>query len=171
MGYRHSLYIIEKETVDALTSEEIKKMEDLSRYDIWKKLGGQEILELGKYSDEGFELGQNGIKVNGILEEFRSIMFEEGDTEFEFLEPEKLVWLSEKYLERTIRYWEMLISNEPQEIGINITTEPGEKCINYVRDLLRWKKFMLNTDKEPFYFSCKNFHSFAVKNFYIVLQG
>ena len=151
MGYRHCLHIIEKKKLNKLTSKQIKKMEEQSRYDIWEKLGGQEILELGKYSDEGYELGQNGIKVNGILAEFRSIMYYEGDTEFEFLEPEKLVWIAEKYLERTVKYWEMLLSNEIQEIGLKVTDKPSEKCINYVKDLLTWKKFLLNTDKENKY--------------------
>ena len=116
-----------------------------------EKLGGHEILELGKYSDEGFELGRNGIKVEGILADFRESMFYEGDTEFEFIEPEKLVWLAEKYLERTVNYWNKLISNEPMEIGLKNSTDAGEKCIDYVNDLLHWRQFILNTDKENKY--------------------
>ena len=110
MGYRHYLYIIDKEKVNSLTKEDIEEIN--SRYDLMReKLDGHEIIELGKYSDEGFGLGQNGIKVEGILADFRESMFYEGDTEFEFIEPEKLVWLAEKYLERTVKYWKEFLDD------------------------------------------------------------
>ena len=45
----------------------------------------------------------------------------------------------------------MLLSNEIQENGLKVTDKPSEKCINYVKDLLAWKNFLLNTDKENKY--------------------
>lgn len=146
MGYRHSLHILEKEKVDKLTSEEIKENE--SRYDLMRKLESKEILELGKYSDEGFELGKNGIKVKGILAEFRSSMYYEGDTEFEFIDPEKLVWLAEKYKERTVKYWNCLLGKDkfPKYCDeADKTVE--ENCKKYVENQLVWQKYILNTDK------------------------
>ena len=82
MGYRHYLYIIDKEKTNNLTSDEIKESESCGRCDfLERELDGQEIFELGKHSDEGFELGQNGIQVEGILAELRNAMYYEGDTD------------------------------------------------------------------------------------------
>ena len=149
MGYRHSLYIIEKEKVNNLTKEDIDKID--SRYDMLEYLQAKEIIDLGKYSDEGFELGRNGMKVEGLLEDFRKAMYYEGDSEFEFLEPEKLAWLAEEYLEGTINYWNKLLSDEPMQIAMKTVSETGEKCKAYVADLLHWSRYMLNTNIESKY--------------------
>lgn len=146
MGYRHSLYILEKSKVNKLTSEEIEQLE--CRYDCLENLGGKEIFELGKYSDEGFELCQKALKVEGNLAEFRNAMFYEGDTQFEFISPEQLIWLAQKYKERTVKYWQKLVSDEPLETYSKVITDVGEKCKYYVEDLLHWKDFMLDTNKE-----------------------
>ena len=151
MGYRHSLYILEKVKVDTLTEEQINNVE--FRYDLLDNcLNSIEILDLGKYSDEGSALCKRGLKPHGILAKFRNAMFSEGDTQFEFLDPEQLVWLAEQYKERTVKHWGKLLSaKEPLETYSGLITDVGEKCKDYVKDLLYWQKYLLNSDKKcPF---------------------
>lgn len=147
MGYRHSLHILEKVKVDTLTEEQINNIE--FRYDLLDDyLHSIEILELGKYSDEGFELCEKGLKPHGILAKFRNAMFYEDDTQFEFLDPEQLVWLAEQYKERTVKHWQKLLSDEPIETNNGTLNDVGLKCKDYVKDLLHWQKYLLNTNKE-----------------------
>lgn len=149
MSYRHGLYIVEKEKVDSLTEEQINNIE--SRYAFLDSLNTTKILDLGRYSDEGYKLCENGLQVEGLLQKFRKNMFSEDDTEFEFLDPEQLVWLAEQYKERTIKYWENLLNEEPLDTYEGFITDAGEKCIDYVKDLLQWKKFLIDPHKDKKY--------------------
>lgn len=146
MGYRHSLHIFEKEKINKLTSKEIKENEN--RWDFMEKLGSKEILDLGKYSDEGYELSNRAIKAGGILAELRSVMYYEGDTEFEFIDPENLIWLAEKYKERTIKYWKRLLGKDKfPDYSEEAERTVEENCKKYVEHLLVWSNSMLNTNK------------------------
>lgn len=150
MGYRYTLYILNKSKVDKIDSNDIERFESIdNRYKILDELGRKEIIELGKYSDEGYKLCQKGISVN---DELRELLYCEGDTEFEFLSPESLVWLANSYKERTIDYWKKLLDkNAIQEIGNKLVTSPKEKCLDYVKDLLTWERYILNDNKENKY--------------------
>jgi len=153
MGYRHTLRIIEKEKVNNLTEEQLEIAEE-SRYKLLEEiLNMEEILDLGKYSDEGFELCKNhALKVDGIRLKLRNACFYEGDTQFEFLDPSALKWLAEKYHERTVNYHEKLLSDtEPLETFSKVLKTKEEKCVDYVEDLLHWKEFLINTDLENKY--------------------
>lgn len=154
MGYRHTFYIVEKKNLDSITQEELESYENeeyFSHYDFMEAKGFKEINELGKYSDEGYYLGKsNLVVVHPELEELRSLLYYEGDTEFYFMKPEALLKVAQTYHERTVKYWEKLLSDEPIETLQGYETNPAKKCFRYVKDLLSWKDFMINTSDDKY---------------------
>lgn len=149
MGYRHILYILNKNKIDNLTPKDIKRLSSIeNRYKILDEFNRKQIIELGKYSDEGYELCNKGIHVNDDL---RQLLYYEGDTEFEFINPECLVWLANQYKNRTIEYWKSLLNDTKIEVGNKVITSAQEKCLDYVKDLLIWERYILNDNKENKY--------------------
>ena len=154
MGYRHTFYIVEKKNLDNITHKEIESYENneyFHRYDFMEAKGFKEINELGKYSDEGCYLGKSDFILDyPDLEELRSLLYDEGDTEFYFMKPEALLKVAEMYHEKNVKYWEMLLSDEPMETYNSVETDPNKKCFRYVKDLLGWKDFMINTSDNKY---------------------
>ena len=154
MSYRHTFYIVEKENLNNITHKEIESYENkeyFSRYDFIEAKGFKEINELGKYSDEGYYLSKSDLIIDyPDFKELRSLLYDEGDTEFYFMKPEALLKVAEMYHERTVKYWEMLLSDEPMETYDSVETDPSKKCFRYVKDLLGWKDFMINTSDNKY---------------------
>ena len=134
MGYRHTFYIVEKENLNSIIHEEIesyKNKEYFHKYDFMEAKGFKEINELGKYSNEGYYLSKSDLIMDyPDLKELRSLLYDEGDTEFYFMKPEALLKVAEMYHEKNVKYWEMLLSDEPIETYDSVETEIGSNYLN-----------------------------------------
>ena len=53
-------------------------------------------------------------------------------------------------MKKNVKYWEMLLSDEPIETYDSVETDPNKKCFRYVKDLLGWKDFMVDTSDNKY---------------------
>ena len=107
-----------------------------------------DLIELGKYSDEGFELSARKYKVRKLKKQINLLIenCSDEDSDFNIITQEDFVWLIEKYKERTVNYWKKILSDERIESYDKVYENAGDKCKYYVQDLLHWEKFLINTD-------------------------
>ena len=153
MGYRHYLNIVKKQDFLKINNEYIENLKDDEGYfyfgDIFKNINAEEICELGKYSDEGYNLET---KHTDVIDDLKTTYYllaklaEERGYGFNILTKEDLIWIIEQYRDRTTKYWEKLVSDEPLETYSKVLKTPEEKCKYYVEDLLHWKDFICNTN-------------------------
>lgn len=152
MGYRHYLAIIDKETFKNIDEDYIKQNSDEDGYwnisDLVEKCG-QEIAELGKYSNEGFHLE---VKKTKIEEEFLPAYntlkkhCDKWDYGFNLLTKRDLIFLVRCYKMRTVKYFKKLLGFIEDEFNDNT---PEVKCKNYVRKKLSWRNYLTN-EKSPY---------------------
>lgn len=152
MGYRHYLKLAKIKDIKKVNQELIDSMKDsegwFSRYNLFEKLNFIDLIELGKYSDEGFELSARKHKIRKLKKQINLLIenCSDEDSDFNIITQEDFVWLIEKYKERTVNYWKMLLSDERMESYNKVYENAGDKCKYYVQNLLHWEKFLINTD-------------------------
>ena len=160
MGYRHYLYVFDKKDLKGLNTflteyKFLQNREDdssrVSPIDIDKYLKAIELLELGNYSDEGFALCEVPRKVHGYSNVIKKIhtISRNWETGFNILKREDLVWLIEKYKNRTVSYWKQMVGQEEVPSWYEDAQRTvEERCVHYVEDLLCWEKSIANTDED-----------------------
>ena len=167
MGYRHTFYIVEKENLDNITQEELKSYKNekyFSRFNFMEAKGFKEINDLDKHSMEGYYLAESDFVITyPKLEELRSLLYSE-ETAFYFMKPEALLKVAQMYHESIVKCWEKILSDESIETYYGREADPGKKCIIYVRNLLGWKDFMINTSDDKYTLQTSWKHEFEMYN-------
>lgn len=155
MGYRNYLNIVSKKDFKKVNEDFIDSLRDKDGYlyagDVFRAINRKEILELGKYSEEGYALEGKKVKLRGNIKKSYDILRQfckDNEYGFNIVTQESLIELIKKYHERTVQYWHRLLSDASMPCGAFESTKPEEKCIYYVNDLLTWNTHMINTKME-----------------------
>lgn len=158
MGYRNYLNIVSKKDFKKVNEDFIDSLRGKDGYlfagDVLRVINCKEILELGKYSEEGYALECKKVKLRGNIKKSYDILRQfckDNEYGFNIVTQESLIELIKKYHERTVQYWHRLLSDVPMSCGAFESTKPEEKCIYYVNDLLTWNTHMINTKMEAPY--------------------
>lgn len=158
MGYRTSIYIVEKDKLNALKHLSHKELFEridtfhtkdeapyISRHDIFQYCDAKEVLELGKYLDNDL---YNVLLQSKVLIPFfkdkQVISDLNEDTEFQVAEPEILNHLLKYYNTENELYWKQL-----KEDHENATSDLEKQKIldKYFRGRLAWSEYRNNVSK------------------------
>lgn len=152
MGYRHHLGLIKKEDFKKINQKFIDDLSDCEEYvsilTVMDKLPNEYLLEIGKESDEGYLFSDKIYEASEDLKESYEVMKQLASDyghDFNILTAEDLIKFIECYFNRIVKYWKHLVDNSTNMYD---STEPDKKCVKYVKDLLGWSKFLINTDLE-----------------------
>lgn len=152
MGYRHYLAIVDKETFKKVDTDFIKQNADEEGY--WgiynfAEKYGKEIIELGKYSKEGFKLESKKQKISEeFLPAYNALKnhCREHEYGFNLLTKRDLIFLIRCYKMRTVNNLKRMLGIVEDKFNDNT---PEVKCKEYVKEKLNWSKYLVDL-KDPY---------------------
>lgn len=159
MSYRHYIEILDKDKLRLLHVEDMKDAAkrhrdreewfDVEKYMEERGVELKEVMELGKYTAEGYYLeGLDNSKYYGEFADIISTLREElaGDgTGFNLITKDNLIWVINAYKGRVVKLWEdtLHIINTSDDIE-----QLKKDMTKYFHNKIHWKDFLVNTDLE-----------------------
>ena len=159
MGYRHYLELIDKDKLKSLNPEDIRDTSkkyrqeeewfDIDRYLEERGAAFEEVMELGKYSDEGYYLEKlDNSKHYGEFADIINTLKEEiggDDHGFNLITRDDLIWVINAYRDRVVKIWEDTLHTISTSDDIEHLKKEMTK---YFHGKVHWKDFMVNINLE-----------------------